>query len=337
MMRFRLGIVAVLIFCARTVCAQVGAQTASGAAIATGQPGVAMSTTDTLAFINTAFQFATRGNYMGTIVFQRGGQMEAMRLVHVNDNGVERERFTSLDGASKEMVREGDRTATYFPEAKLVRMQAMQDRAFPVMTNAHVQALLTLYTASDLGTERIAGLLARGVAFTPRDGMRYPQQWWVEAKTGLPVRARVMNERGEIIEQASFTDLQLEGRINHHHLRSAHAAKARDWRIEAIPAPGILIVETGWLVRELPVGFTKVREGVRALEGNARVPHLLFSDGVATISVFIEPASAGDPLGLTQRGAMNVYRRHVNENVVTALGQSPPQALKAIADALAKK
>jgi sigma-E factor negative regulatory protein RseB len=70
--------------------------------------------------------------------------------------------------------------------------------------------------------------------------------------------------------------------------------------------------------------------------GPHRVTHLLFTDGVATISVFIESAGASEPVGVTQQGSMNVYRRQMQESVVTVLGQTPPQTLKAIADAVAR-
>ena len=167
--------------------------------------------------------------------------------------------------------------------------------------------------------------------------MRYAQQWWMEAKSGLPVRARYFNERNEIIEQVSFTDLQIDVRVSRHHLRSVFAPKAQDWKTETVAAPGANTVESGWIVRELPPGFVKVREGVRAMGApGQRVTHLLFSDGVATISVFIENAGASEPLGMTQQGAVNVYRRQIQESVVTVLGQTPPQTLKMIAEAVAR-
>jgi sigma-E factor negative regulatory protein RseB len=329
----------------------VGALTAGSLAVlhftsATAQPvSGSMSITVTPAptldagiLVQTAAQYASRGNYMGTIVYQRGAHMETFRLAHVFDNGVERERLVMLDGQPKEMIREGDRTETFVPDMKLVRIQAMNERAFPAITTSRVQTLLNFFTAADLGIDRVAGHLARGIAFTPRDPMRYAEHWWMEVNTGLPVRVRVFGDRGDVIEQVSFTDLHLDGRISRHHLRSIYAGKATDWRVENVPAPGNLQAETGWAVRELPPGFAKVREGMRALAGpGQRVPHLLFSDGITTISVFIEPSGAGEPVGLTQSGAVNVYRRQINDNVVTALGRTPPQALKAIADSLAKK
>jgi sigma-E factor negative regulatory protein RseB len=148
----------------------------------------------------------------------------------------------------------------------------------------------------------------------------------------------VLNDRGDVLEQVSFTDLHLDGRVSRHHLRSTFASKSSDWRVEMMPAPVNVTVNTGWVVRELPAGFTMLREGVRSLTGpGSRVPHLLFSDGIATISVFIEPGGQGEPVGLTTTGLVNVYRRQTQDSVVTALGQTPPQALKAIADSLTKK
>jgi sigma-E factor negative regulatory protein RseB len=308
----------------------------AGAQVASPTPVVG-SIVDPTAFVNAAAQFAVRGNYMGTLVYHRGAEAETFRIVHLNDNGVERERITMLDGAPKEMIREGDRTVTYLPDSKLIRVQPVNHRAFPVMTPGQVQTLLTHYVATDMGTERVAGHLARGIMFTPRDPMRYAQQWWMETKSGLPVRARYYNERNEVIEQVSFTDLQVDTRVSRHHLRSVFAAKAQDWKTEIVPAAPAVTTETGWVVRELPPGFTKVREGVRPMGAQGqRVTHLLFSDGVATISVFIESGGASEPLGVTQQGAVNVYRRQIQDSVVTVLGQTPPQTLKTIADGLAK-
>jgi sigma-E factor negative regulatory protein RseB len=293
---------------------------------------------DAAAFVQNAAQYAVRGNYMGTLVFQRAGTMDVYRIAHLNDNGVERERLLMLDGTPKEIVREGDRTEMFLPESKLVKIHAQQDRAFPAISPAHVNALLNFYTVSDLGLDRVAGHLARGVAFTPRDSLRFAQQWWSELRTGLPVRARILNDQGDVIEQVSFTDLHLDSRVSRHHLRSIYANKANDWRVEMVPAPGNLVTDTGWVARELPPGFWKVREGVRSLAGpGTKVPHLLFSDGVATISVFIEPGGQGEPVGMVSKGAVNLYRRQTQDSVVTALGQATPQALKAIADSLIKK
>jgi sigma-E factor negative regulatory protein RseB len=298
------------------------------------------SIVDPTAFVNAAAQFASRGNYMGTLVYQRRGESETFRMVHINDNGVERERLTMLDGVPKELIREGDRTVTYLPDAKLIRVQPMNERAFPAMSSTQVQALLTHYVATDLGTERVAGHLARGLMFTPRDPMRYAQQWWMEVKSGLPIRARYYNERNELTEQVSFTDLQVETRVSRSHLRSVYASKAQDWKTEIVPAAGNVTAETGWIVRELPPGFIKVREGIRAMgapgQPSQRVTHLLFSDGVATISVFIESAGANEPLGVTQQGSVNIYRKQIQESVVTALGETPPQTLKMIADAVSR-
>ncbi len=312
----------------------------SGAQVASQMPSlspVVGSIVDPSAFVNAAAQFATRGNYMGTLVYQRGAESETFRMVHMNDNGVERERLSMLDGTPKEMIREGDRTVTYLPDSKLIRVQPSNERAFPAMSSGQVQSLLNYYVATDMGTERVAGHLARGLMFTPRDPMRYPQQWWMEVKSGLPLRARYFNERNEVIEQVSFTDLQIEVRVSRQHLRSAFAAKAQDWKTQIVPAPGALTADTGWVVRELPPGFIKVREGVRAMGApGQRVTHLLFSDGVVTISVFIENAGASESLGVTQQGDVNVYRRQVQESVVTVLGQTPPQTLKMIADAVAR-
>jgi sigma-E factor negative regulatory protein RseB len=292
---------------------------------------------DAVTFLNNAAQAALRSNYMGTVVYQRGAHMETFRVTHMFDNGFEQERVLTLDGVPREVLRTGDQSTTYFPESKTVRIQPMTDRAFPALENAHIQALLNYYTASDLGNDRIAGLNARGMAFQPRDQLRHAQHLWAEETTGLLIRQRIINEKGETIEQASFTDMHSGQRISRQHFRSAFAGKSQDWRVEAVAGSMPLVNNTGWSVRDLPPGFAKVREGMRQWgSGGQAVPHLLFSDGYASISVFIEPGNSSESLGVVQQGGVNVYRRQWQEHVITVIGQTPAPALMAISNALVR-
>jgi sigma-E factor negative regulatory protein RseB len=292
---------------------------------------------DVINFINDAVQASTRGNYMGTVVYQRGTEMEAFKVVHLYESGVEHERIATLDGAPKEMIRVGDQSTAYLPQEKLVRLRPVADRAFPSITPSQVQGLRSYFNATDLGSDRIAGYLVRGFSFTPKDAMRYTQQLWADTKSGLLLRVRILNERGELVEQVAFTDLQVGARISKHHLRSSFASRSQDWRVEVVQGQAAVVADTGWICREPPQGFVKVREGLRVLGARSpQVAHLLFSDGIATISVFIEPGAPAESLGLSQQGAVNVYRRQMQDVIVTALGQSPPGALKAIADSMVR-
>ena len=91
--------------------------------------------------------------------------------------------------------------------------------------------------------------------------------------------------------------------------------------------------DTGWMVKDLPPGFTKVIEGYRTLRGKpAQVAHLVFSDGLVAVSVFIEPTPANpQPVGLSQQGGINVYSRQLDDHLVTVLGEAPGATVRQIA------
>ena len=79
-----------------------------------------------------------------------------------------------------------------------------------------------------------------------------------------------------------------------------------------------------------PPGFERVQEAVRALPGKpAPVTHLVFSDGLSVLSMFVEPADpqAQRLQGLSAEGAIGVYAREVDGYSVTTLGEVPSMAL----------
>jgi sigma-E factor negative regulatory protein RseB len=67
------------------------------------------------------------------------------------------------------------------------------------------------------------------------------------------------------------------------------------------------------------------------------VQHLIFSDGVASVSVFIEPGSAKGPAPpeSTRIGSANAFSTQVRGHVVTAVGEVPASTVRDIATSLA--
>jgi sigma-E factor negative regulatory protein RseB len=97
--------------------------------------------------------------------------------------------------------------------------------------------------------------------------------------------------------------------------------------------------ETGWVVAKLPPGFVKIGEGFRKLRSKrAQVAHLVFSDGLVAISVFVEPTGATpQPTGTLQQGGVNMYIRQFDDQVVTVLGEAPPATVRQIAYSLTRR
>ena len=96
--------------------------------------------------------------------------------------------------------------------------------------------------------------------------------------------------------------------------------------------------DTGWTVTRIPPGFMKIVEGFRRLRGMRQVAHLVYSDGLVAVSVFVEPVGAASyPIGLAKQGGINVYIRQFDENMVTVLGEVPAATVSQFAHSVARR
>ena len=88
----------------------------------------------------------------------------------------------------------------------------------------------------------------------------------------------------------------------------------------------------------MPPGFRKTAEMQRTLPGkSAVVQHLVYSDGLAAISIFIEPAGgeAVVPHGGSAQGAIHVFARAVAGHQVTVLGEVPAVTVRQVGEGIA--
>jgi sigma-E factor negative regulatory protein RseB len=221
-----------------------------------------------------------------------------------------------------------------------VLVEKRNPRRFPALLPEQLTGLGESYNVRKEGMDRVAGLDCQIIVLEPRDKLRYGHNFCADAATGLPLRARSFNEKNEPLESFAFTQLAIGGSFNRDMVKSRYAAKAKDWKVDR---SGLPVAETpgdsGWVqVSRLP-GFRKLTELKRSIAGRtASVAHLVFTDGLAAISVFIEPLpSAKLAPTLSHQGAVNIYTRPVAEYMVTALGEAPAATIIQIANSLEPK
>jgi Negative regulator of sigma E activity len=306
--------------------------------------GVPAQSQDALSWLKKMAAASRQLNYTGTFVYQYGNQTETSRVAHfVNAAGGEFERLETLDGPPREVIRSNDQIVCYLPSAKAVLVEQRNGRHFPALLPANLSGISDNYQVSKENEDRIAGHDCVWISILPRDSLRYGRRFCAEVNSGLPLRARTINEKNEIVESFAFTQLKLGGSFNRDQVRSRYAdkAKAQSWRVDrsalngASETPG----ETGWVVNNRPVGFKKMMEVKRSIAGrNSPVSHIVFSDGLAAISVFIE--AAGKPASaqsLSHQGAVNIYIRPYAGHLVTVLGEAPAATVMQIANSLELK
>ena len=235
------------------------------------------SAEDAARWLERAAQAARTLNYAGTIVYQHNGHVETSRLVHLFDGGQEQEKLVSLDGPAREVIRSSAEVRCYFPDNKIIRIEPRTFRnVFPSLSAEQTRNLAQYYEARMVVSERIAGHWTQVMTFEPKDGLRYGHKFWADANTGLLLKARLVDDRGEVVEQFAFTDVNINEKVDRDMVKPSWATAPPDWQIKQGSFGEMLPRETGWSASRLPGGFQKIMEGYRTLRGKREpVAHLV--------------------------------------------------------------
>lgn len=276
------------------------------------------------AWLERAAAAAKQQNYSGVYVYHQGEHVEVLRVSHRVDAAGEQEKVEVLDGTPRQFLRINSDVYCHLQDGKSVRLERNTTRRFfPALLPPQPATLLNYYDAKLGGSERVAGRVCQVVTLLPRDGYRHAYELWLDKQTGLPLKARTVNSQGEMVSMFVFSEVQIGKAPDAQLFRNDLAGK----RIQ--PATLDTPADVGWEVTP-PPGFVAVQQAVRPLPGKkAPVTHFIFSDGLAVLSLFIEPV---DPQsrrlhGLSADGAIAAYAREIDGFSVTALGEVPSAAL----------
>ena len=298
-------------------------------------PSHAQHAHDANGWLKKIYHATSNLSYSGTFVYQDGQRSEASRVTHMVDASGDYEKLEALDGAQREVVRFKDEVKCYFPESQTVTIDKRTGAgSFPALLPAKISGLAENYRITKGGSARIANFDCQELVLTPKDAMRYGYRLWADKASGMLLRARVFNDKGETVEQFTFTELHVGQRPGRDKLRSALEARSKDWRVEQALVEPADLAATGWTMKAEIPGFNKVAEVVRMLRESRRVGQTVFSDGLAAVSVFIEPlAQRAEPFqpGLSSIGAVNIYSREVANHAVTVVGEAPAASVRRIA------
>ena len=290
---------------------------------------------DALGWLRKIHDATQKLSYSGTFVYQHGGRSETSRITR--DARADIERLEVLDGVPREIVRTRDTVKCYLPDSRLIKVDRRVDReggdrSFPALLPERIGALASHYDIELGGMRRVAGFDCQLVVLKPRDNLRYGYRLYADAKTGMLLKAVTVDAKGESVEQFMFTQLAIGG-VTREQVKPRHAG--REWRVEDTQAAPAKL--PGWgLSAELP-GFRKVIELKRRMGESRPVSQVVYSDGIAAVSVFIEPMGArADPVqaGTASLGAIHIYTREVANHRVTVVGEAPAASVQRIGNAV---
>lgn len=285
--------------------------------------------------------FAThQTNYSGTFVYQHDGHMETARITHISDQRGEHEKLESLDGPRREFIRNNNEIWWYLGDRKAVQIERQYSgKSFPVLLPEQLSALNENYLIHTAEQARIAGFDTQAIVFQPKDTLRYTHKMWAHRDSGLLLKAVVLDERKQMVEQYTFIQLNIGGDMERAQVMPGQSATTLEQQSHFVTPtePSAQAATSDWKVVTVPIGFKKIMERHRLLHGKKTdVIHFVFSDGLAGISVFIETLGNNfdKKLGLSSRGAIHVYSKVKGDYLVTVVGEVPPRTVMQVADSV---
>ena len=278
--------------------------------------------------------------YTGTVVVSAGASMSASKIWHVCDGTQQMERIDTLTGAPRTTIRRNNDVITFEAETKTALVEKRESLGmFPELLRTPSNLIPQFYDARETGVQRVAGHLADMVEILPKDELRFGYRIWSERQTGLVVKLQTLGDQGAVLEQMSFSELQLDAPVSMDKLQKL----MKDTRGYEVHKP--LLKKTtaeaeGWRLKEPVPGFTAMSCHTRDVgtnQGPGTAPmQWVFSDGLASVSLFVEPF---DPQRHGKEksaavGATHSVSKRVGDHWLTVLGEVPQPTLRRFALAL---
>jgi sigma-E factor negative regulatory protein RseB len=292
-------------------------------------------------------QTASRNvDYVGTFVFQHDNEIFSSRIVHRFNAGDEQEKIEKLDGRRREFIRHNEDIIGYQPDTKTLRDEKRQAQdMFPAVLAFNVPNLGEHYSFKLTEITRVAGVECRMVIIEPKDALRYGYRLCAATLNNLMLLAQTTGPGNQTLEQIAFTSLTF-GNVDENSVKTSFV-DTTGWK--TVHGAVAVAIESGWTVKKVPPGFKKIREVRRLISTNLEgqtdrkasdlheVLQLVFSDGLATISVFIEPMIAQRQSGIVQKGATTISGFQVGNYWATVVGEVPAAAIKLLSDSIEYK
>jgi len=270
-------------------------------------------------------------SFRGTLVYLHDNRLESLYIHHSIEGGEVHERLVSMTGPLRAVTRADDEVTCILPNSHPISVKRhgvahdlLRSRALdPASLSSH-------YGLELLGVARVAGRQTSVVEIIPRDDLRYGYRLYLDRDTGLPLKTDLMDSAGEPIEQVMFTSLELESGEG-----SAAAPLIPGAAVDPQPSPPV-IVSSPWRFEQLPRGFELMMHQANA-GSSGEIEHFLFSDGLAAVSVYVEPDDDAGLEGRTHIGAIHAIGGRIAGHRVTVVGEVPATTVASVLAAIRRE
>jgi sigma-E factor negative regulatory protein RseB len=281
----------------------------------------------------------SKRNYEGVFVHEHAGESETLRVIHRVDGEGVSERLLSMDGSGREFIRKGAQLICYLPDQHMVLVEKTPDVTLLLTGLPRIDASAAgQYGITELARTRVSGRDARVIAIAPTDQLRYGYRVWIDEATAMPLKTQLRDSQGGVLEQIIFTSLNMLAHIPKSELEPAVDAHGYRWvRRDSEPVDSSALT-VSWEANTLPAGF-HMTASARQMLPSGPVEHLVFSDGLASVSVFVEMGRADGGSSAREDdaatlGTSSAYSTVAEGYRVTAVGEVPPETVRVIARAI---
>ena len=277
-------------------------------------------------------------NYRGDFVYLHENQLESMRISHYKDENGEKERLISLNGEAREVIRDNQNLTCIWPSSRKVVVDFSSKNTFsPIFIPDDIARLEKFYEMKLLGEDRIADMSTVVVHINPRDKYRYGIKFWINDKSGLMMKSNLINEEGKVVEEVMFTHLKLfdgEEKLIVDTMPKIDESFTLV-RYHVGDSSTSIAADNSWQVSATPGGFRRDSVLKRQIPGTDQfVQQMIYTDGLASLSIFIEKKTSDTSSGMSSMGAVNAYIRILNDYSVTAIGEVPAVTVKLLAESV---
>lgn len=273
--------------------------------------------------------------YEGTVIRRQNGESQALKVVHKIIDGEVNEKLITQEGKGLEIIRVGNEVRCILPESKSVLIEEWNDQSalFSALPTSGAQFGST-YDLSVVREERVAGRPSVVIAIRPHDAYRFGHRLWLDRETAFPLRTELVGTDGNPIEQLKFADISFVADGNGSRIEPSMSLENFTWytdpqRVETTE------IETDWACNDLPAGFRVMSTRHERLPGAEEpVTHIVYGDGLATVSVFIAEGQDQSIARRSNVGASNSFSIQVGSHQVTAIGEVPAETVQRIATSM---
>ena len=306
---------------------------ATAAALAViASPAAATSTLSPQDWLDRMSIAVVEMDFAGTLVRRQNGESETLKLIHKMVDGVVNERVVSQEGNGLEIIRVGEEVHCIVPDRKSVLIEQWKNQTTMLPTiPGDAAAIGPEYHLSVVREDRVAGRKTVLLAIRPHDDFRFGHRFWLDQETALPLRAELVDRSGVLLEQIKFADIHLGDDVQTASLAPSLALDDFTWYVDRVPAAAQPI-DADWECTDLPSGFRIVSSKVEKLAGkDAPVTHLVYGDGLATVSVFIAENHVAGVSRHSAIGTTNMFSADHDGHKITVVGEVPAATVERIA------